>query len=713
MFRIYSRNTVITFLVLTINLGLAIHLCPGQRLTVIRESVNVHWNEEGTAFWYRVNAEPDRAEHWTVNALTGHKEAVQDPSLLAVPPQQSDPPRRRHRSNVNSNLSWGSTSPSRKFSLEVRDENLWLITERRRSEAVQLTTDATKENSFHRSAQSARLVGMQYTAVDFPQRQTECVWAPNSRFVIAWQTKVVPERKVFLKPSDPAKFSEVDLSYPYAKPGDPLPTKTLRLFDVEQGTEIPLTGVPLDDPWSLTVERFSTDGKFAWVLYNQRGHQLLQVIRIDLESGEAQIIINETSPTFLHYSAGSKYRLWWLDEDIALWSSERSGWNHLYRINMNSGEVLNSVTTGEWNVKSIERIADNTVWFYAVGIEPDQDPYHEHFCRVDIAGGNLIQLTQGDGMHSITWSPNRDFFIDQYSRVDLPPVHELRSATGELVCELERAEVVTSEDQKHHLLPMRFNAPGRDGQTEIWGVVYFPEGFDPEKNYPILESIYAGPHDYHVPKRFRPFRNFERFTSAGFVVVQIDGMGTAWRSKAFHDICYRNLRDAGFPDRIAWIRALAEKYPNLDLNRVGIFGGSAGGQNAMAALLWHHDFYKVAVADCGCHDNRMDKIWWNEQWLGKVEPGNHYAENSNLENAHLLKGKLLLTVGEVDKNVDPASTLDVAAKLKELGKEEQFELLAIPETGHGAAESPTGQRRRLEFLKANLLDGYKDTLQTQ
>jgi dipeptidyl aminopeptidase/acylaminoacyl peptidase len=186
--------------------------------------------------------------------------------------------------------------------------------------------------------------------------------------------------------------------------------------------------------------------------------------------------------------------------------------------------------------------------------------------------------------------------------------------------------------------------------------------------------------------------------------VQIDGMGTAWRSKAFHDVCYRNLRDAGFPDRIAWIKALAAKYPNLDLNRVGIFGGSAGGQNAMGALLWHGDFYKVAAADCGCHDNRMDKIWWNEQWMGTVEPGNHYVENSNLENAHLLQGKLLLIVGELDRNVDPASTLDVAAKLNELGKQDHFELLAIPDAGHGAGGSPAGQRRQMEFFKQHLLE---------
>ena len=218
----------------------------------------------------------------------------------------------------------------------------------------------------------------------------------------------------------------------------------------------------------------------------------------------------------------------------------------------------------------------------------------------------------------------------------------------------------------------------------------------------MIESIYAGPHDYHVPKRFQRGRAHREFTSAGFVVVKIDGMGTAWRSKTFHDVCYRNLRDAGFPDRIAWLRALADQYPCLDLQRLGIFGGSAGGQNAMAALLWHHDFYRVAVADCGCHDNRMDKVWWNEQWLGKLEPGDHYARNSNTEHAHLLEGHLMLVVGELDQNVDPASTMQVVAKLIRADKEFQF--LMVPGAGHGACETPYARKRRLEFFRQHLLD---------
>ena len=185
--------------------------------------------------------------------------------------------------------------------------------------------------------------------------------------------------------------------------------------------------------------------------------------------------------------------------------------------------------------------------------------------------------------------------------------------------------------------------------------------FDASKSYPVVEFIYAGPHDSHVDKDFKPAHHLvSKLVELGFIVVSIDGMGTSNRSKAFHDVCWKNLKDAGFPDRIAWMKAAGAKYKYMDLNRVGIYGWSAGGQNAMAALLFHNDFYKVAVALCGCHDNRMDKIWWNEQWMGYPIDAS-YSTSSNVDNAYRLKGKLLLINGELDDNVDPASTLQVVS----------------------------------------------------
>src|SRR5690606_27222665 len=226
--------------------------------------------------------------------------------------------------------------------------------------------------------------------------------------------------------------------------------------------------------------------------------------------------------------------------------------------------------------------------------------------------------------------------------------------------------------------------------------------FDPEGKYPVIEQIYAGPQDFHVPKAFRPYHGAQEMAELGFIVVQIDGMGTNWRSKAFHDVCWKNLGDSGFPDRIAWLKAASECDPEMDLERgVGIYGGSAGGQSALRALLAFGDFYTVAAADCGCHDNRMDKIWWNELWMG-WPIGPHYEEQSNVTQAHKLQGKLLLTVGELDRNVDPASTMQVVDALIKADKD--FELIVFPGGGHGSGGSPYGQRRRTEFFVRHLLE---------
>jgi dipeptidyl aminopeptidase/acylaminoacyl peptidase len=308
-------------------------------------------------------------------------------------------------------------------------------------------------------------------------------------------------------------------------------------------------------------------------------------------------------------------------------------------------------------------------------------------------------LTQGDGTHRITYSPDERFFIDTYSRVDQPPVSELhRSSDGKMMCQLEKGDI-TQLLATGWKLPERFVAKGRDGSTDIYGVIYRPIDFDPTKKYPIIEDIYAGPQGSFVPKAFTRTNTGMSMAQLGFVVVQIDGMGTSNRSKAFHDVCWHNLGDSGFPDRIIWIKAAAAKYPYMDLNRVGIYGTSAGGQNALRAVEAFGDFYKAAVADCGCHDNRMDKIWWNEQWMG-WPIGPWYAEQSNVTHAKDLHGALLLIVGETDHNVDPASTMQVVNALIKADKD--FDLLVIPNADHGQ-DGTYGNRRRKDFFVRHLL----------
>ena len=369
---------------------------------------------------------------------------------------------------------------------------------------------------------------------------------------------------------------------------------------------------------------------------------------------------------------------------------------------MRTGDVKNQITKGTWVVRGVERIDNNKrqIYFRASGVYPEQDPYYMHYGRVDFDGSNLTFLTSGNGTHKIEYSPDGETFLDRYSRVDMPPVTELRrSDDGSLLCELERgdwSDLLETGWQP----PERFVAKGRDGVTNIYGVIYRPTNFDESKRYPVVEKIYAGPHGSFVPKPFAPYRRDQSYAELGFIVVQIDGMGTSNRSKAFHDVCWKNLGDSGFPDRILWMQAAAKKYPQLNLDRVGIFGGSAGGQSTLRALLAHGAFYKVGVADCGCHDNRMDKVWWNELWMG-YPIGPHYQEQSNVTQAHRLTGKLLLTVGELDRNVDPASTMQVVNALIKADKD--FEFLIVPGAGHGVGESPYANRRRQDFFVRHLM----------
>jgi dipeptidyl aminopeptidase/acylaminoacyl peptidase len=270
------------------------------------------------------------------------------------------------------------------------------------------------------------------------------------------------------------------------------------------------------------------------------------------------------------------------------------------------------------------------------------------------------------------------------------------------MCELERADVSELEASGWKSAEV-FSAKGRDGATDIWGIICRPRDFDPEKTYPIIEDIYAGPHDSFVPKSFNASDRYSSLTELGFIVVKIDGMGTANRSKAFHDVCWKNLKDGGFLDRIAWIKAAAEKYPYMDSDRVGIYGTSAGGQNSTAAVLFHPEFYKAAYSACGCHDNRMDKASWNEQWMG-YPVGPHYAASSNIDNAHRLRGHLMLMVGEMDNNVPPESTFRLVDALIKADKD--FDLIVMPGVGHSNGGA-YGQRRMRDFFVRHLLNAGK------
>lgn len=517
-------------------------------------------------------------------------------------------------------------------------------------------------------------------------------WSPDSKRLAAYATRPGYQRHIHYVESSPEnQIQPISFAGPlYPKPGDTLDIAHPALFDIATRTEIEIDNHLFPNAFDLTPPVWWPDGRGFTFEYNQRGHQLYRVIEVDAHTGQARTLISEASPTFVDYrplipnpaDTGKRFRDDINDGREILWASERDGWEHLYLYNGLTGKLENQITKGDWPVRAVDDVdpAKRQIWFEASGMIPGQDPYFLQYYRINFDGTGLTAFTSANGDHSVRFSDDRKYYVDTWSRVDQAPISELRSTSDQKVLlPLEQGDLapLVAAGWK---APLIFTAKGRDHVTDIWGVIYRPTNFDPAKKYPVVESIYAGPQGNFVPKAFSG--TAQPLAALGFVVVQIDGMGTNNRSRAFHDVAWRNLKDAGFPDRILWHQAAAARYPWYDISQgVGAYGTSAGGQSALGALLFHPDFYKVAVSNSGCHDNRMDKIWWNEQYMG-WPVGPQYAASSNVDNAYRLQGKLLLVLGELDNNVDPASTLQVVNQLIKHNK--RFDLLEVPGGGHGA-----------------------------
>jgi dipeptidyl aminopeptidase/acylaminoacyl peptidase len=546
-------------------------------------------------------------------------------------------------------------------------------------------------------------------------------WSPDSKKLVAYRQKPGYNRIPYYVQSSPTDqvqpklvpYNQAPGNFGggiYRKPGDKLDSNQPAIFDIETKRQILVDQKLFANPYQISRPVWRKDNGAYSFQYNQRGHMIYRVLEVDANTGAVRPMVDEVTKSFFMYSDGNHNYAYDVAANCRLggqanpcetysggelvWASERDGWNHLYLYDGKTGRVKSQITKGNWVVRGVDSVdvANRQIYFRAGGMNANQDPYFIHYYRINFDGTGLVAYTEADGNHSITWSPDRKYYIDTYSRVDLPTVVELKRASDRNTLALEKGDMSAAVAAGFRP-PEVFVAKARDGKTDIWGIVVRPVAFDANKKYPVIEQIYAGPHGSFVPKTWGGGQNLVSLAEIGFVLVQIDGMGTSNRSKAFHDVAWKNIKDAGFPDRILWHQAVNKKYPWYDISRVGIYGTSAGGQNAAGAVFFHPEFYDVAVANSGCHDNRMDKIWWNEAWMGEMGP--HYEANSNVTGAMNLKGHLYLTVGELDTNVDPASTLQVANALIAAGKD--FDLLVVPNGGHGAT-GPDGTRRRNDFF---------------
>lgn len=566
-------------------------------------------------------------------------------------------------------------SPDNKWEASLRDNNIWL---------KNLETNVEKQLSLDGSA---------------ADKYIEFHWSPNSQKIAAFKEIQNPARKIPLIESSPSTQIQPILQWrEYNKPGDVLPIRRPALFDVATGTKVDIVTSPFENQYEMSFGIWYTDSKNFTFEFNQRGHQAYQLVKVEAATGKTTILVDERSKTFVYY--GRIYVHYNKDNKTLIWASERDNWRHLYLIDALTGKVLKQLTKGEWVVREVLQVNEDEKYILLVasGKNADEDPYNLHVYKLNLATNAMVDLTPENANHKTTFSPDFKNFIDIYSRPDVAPTTVLRTtnAVNETVV-LEKADITKLLSTKW-TLPEPFMSKGRDGVTEIWGTIYRPSNFDPTKSYPVVEYIYAGPHDSFVEKNFFAYMRFSKLLEMGFIVVSIDGMGTANRSKSFHDVCWQNLKDSGFEDRILWIKAAAAKYPSLDTNRVGIYGYSAGGQSSLSALINYNYFYKVAVSLCGCHDNRVDKISWNEQWMG-YPVGEAYSTSSNVDNAYKMKGKLLLINGELDDNVDPASSLQVVNALVKANKD--FDQLYLPAHNHKlGGEYET--RKIFEYFQNNL-----------
>jgi dipeptidyl-peptidase-4 len=592
-------------------------------------------------------------------------------------------------------------SPDGKKSAFIRDNNLW-VRNLETSKETQLTTDGIK---------------------DFGYATDNAGWIKSDRPVLLWSPD---SKRIATFQQDQRGVGEMSLvdtrvghpqvqTWKYPLPGDEVVTTIQRVVLDLDGPRTVRLKIPADQHRSSLCDDVKCRGQeWADVQWAAEGSQLAfvstsrdhkqEIFRIaSATTGEVRDVMKEEVPTFFESGNGRVNWQYLSDTKELIWFSERDNWGHLYLYDTDTGKLKNQITKGDWNVTQMLRVDEKSrvIYFQGVGREKGRDPYFIHFYRVNFDGSGLILLTPEDGNHDTTLSASGKFFTDSYSKPDVPPVAVLRDNTGKLITNLEKADIskLTATGWKP---PQPITVKARDGQTDLYGLMFTPTNLDRNRKYPIVNQIYPGPQTGSVGGRsFNPARSdCQALAELGFVVVQIDGMGTPWRSKKFHEAYYADMGDNTLPDQVAGMKELARRYPFIDIDRAGIWGHSGGGFAAAGAMFRYPDFFKVGISEAGNHDNRSYEDDWGEKWQGllKTNPDGttNYDNQANQLQAKNLKGKLLLAHGTMDNNVPPSNTLLVVNELIKANKD--FDLLMLPNRGHGFGSEPYMIRRRWDYF---------------
>jgi dipeptidyl-peptidase-4 len=597
-------------------------------------------------------------------------------------------------------------SPDGLLAAFLRSDNLWVrdaVTGREK----QLTTDGVKD--FGYATDNAGWIKSDRPVV---------LWSPDSKKIATFQQDQRGVGEMYLVETKVGR--PVLQAWKYPLPGDEVVTTIQRVvIHLDSARTVRLKMPPDQHRSTFTDDIKFRSGEMGDVQWSPDGSQLAfvstsrdhkqELLRLaNPETGDVRDVFEEKAATY--FESGDDRANWRFlpASKEVIWFSERDNWGQLYLYDLQTGRLKNQITSGPGNVTQLLAVDEKnrTITFLAVGREKNRDPYFRHLYRVGFDGKNLRLLTPEDADHEVSLSPSGRFFVDSYSKPDLPPVAMLRDAQGKLLLTLEKSDIsaLLATGWKP---PLPFTVKARDGMTDLYGLMFRPTNFDPAKKYPIINNIYPGPQTGSISSRsFLPARgDTQALAELGFIVVQLDGMGTPLRSKKFHETWYGNMGDNTLPDQVAGMKQLAQRYPWIDLDRAGIYGHSGGGGATCDAMFRYPDFFKVGVSQAGNHDNRSYEDDWGEKWQGLLvsnpDGTTNYDSQANQLLAKNLKGKLLLAHGTMDNNVPPYSTLLVVNELIKANKD--FDLILLPNRPHGFGSEPYMVRRRWDYFVRYLL----------